>query len=365
MKIDRFFTIQLETSNFLPDNSVPFSEYKNYYINNIIDLSSLECLILTILMEEYPQSKIVKINEAIKVIKEIYSNLKIIVFVGSQYLRKDYIKNNSVVVENDYVYYVNPFWYTLYYQIIKNKMCKISKKYSKNCKKDFLLLIGKPDREHRLEILYRLYKKDLLKNANWKFFIHNSLVKDNCRKILKDLSTQEFENFVNSVNKKLDKVEIAYFDDSSHYSGIPFDYKIFDKSKFQIICETNFYSSIISEKTYISILNKRPFIMVSQPSHNLQLRQYGFKTFEEYCLIKDYQENTDSADHRYDLVIQNIEFWINNIDKFYKDIKNDVEHNFNLFIKLAQFEERKIKKIIKKHNLDAEPSDIVKGYYIK
>jgi hypothetical protein len=207
--------------------------------------------------------------------------------------------------------------------------------------------------------------QNLLTNSNWRFVIHNSYVKQECIKLLSGIKKIEVLQFIKNVTKKLDNIKIDYYLSGSHYPGYPFDYKIFDEVKFQIITETDYKSSIISEKTYISILNKRPFLMMSEPGHNQQLQQYGFKTFEKYCLHKEYQNNKDTLEQRLNQFVENVEYWIKNIDRYYKQIKTDVEHNYNLFVELGIQEEEKIKKIIKTHNIKAEPSDIIKGYYIK
>lgn len=350
-------------SGFIPTDNLTYDQYIDYVKNDLNNFSNVDVLILTMLCEEYPDDCIEKINNVIKAIKHCYTHLEILVFAGTQYLRKDYLGRTSVRIQNEYVYYINVFWYTLYYQLIKTQICQICQSYNRS-NRDFLLLIGKPDRKHRTEILYKLYEQNLLDNALWKFFIHTDIVKQNCRQILHYITDEQFETFIQSVNKKLDDVPVLYYEDTSHFSGLPFDYNVFNSAKFQVIIETDFNSSIISEKTYIPILNKRPFIMVSAPDHNLQLRQYGFKTFENYCLHKDYQEQRTSDNERYNQIMDNIAYWIENIDKNYDQISNDVEHNFNLFVQLGKQEENNIIDIIEKHNINAEPNQIIKGYWI-
>jgi hypothetical protein len=366
-KIKNYKLIQLEFSSFVFDdkNNLSQTELEEYYKTQF-DFSNIEILILTGLMEEYTTDQIEIINQGIRILKNLFTHLQIIVIMGTQYLRKGYTQNsNSAKIENDFVYYVNAFWYTLYYLTIQQQMCKICDSYKKNNPKDFLFLIGKPDREHRLKMLYKLYEKNLLDNSNWRFVIHNTHIKQRCINLLSEIKRPEVLKFIKSVSRKLDNIKVDYYSTGSHYPGIPFDYKIFDEVKFQIICETDHKSSIISEKTYVSILNKRPFLMVSEPGHNEQLRQYGFKTFEQYCRHKNYQDNTKNLDQRLDQVIENVEYWIKNIDNYHSQIEKDVEHNYNLFVSLGAQEEKNIKKIIETHNIKAEPSDIIKGYYIK
>lgn len=336
------------------------------YYKNMFDFSNIDVLVLTCLMEEYTEDQVNQINKGIEVLKNIYQSLEIIVILGTQYLRKGYLKNNNnAKVKNNYVYYVNPFIYCFYYLIIQQKLNKTSSFYKANNTKDFLFLIGKPDRPHRLKLLYKLYQENLLTNSNWRFILHSSLVKKQCIELLSEFDKSEVLEFIKKTTRKLDNIKVDYYEDGSHYPGFPFDYKIFDEVKFQIIAETDYKSSIISEKTYISILNKRPFLMMSQLGHNYQLRQYGFKTFEKYCLHKNYQENNGTLDERIDQFVENVKYWIDNIDRYYDKIKKDVDHNYNLFVRMGIQEEETIKKIIKTHNINAEPKDIIKGYYIK
>jgi hypothetical protein len=355
--------IQLECSDFVYND---LDTDLDQYYQTRFDFSTLDTLVLTGLMEEYTEDQLFKINQGIEFLKNFYSHLEIIVIMGTQYLRKGYLQNNNrAKINHEHVYYVNTFFYCFYYLIIQQKICKTCNTYKKNNPKDFLFLIGKPDRIHRLLLIYKLYKRNLLTNSNWRFIIHNDYIKQECVNLLAPIKENEVLDFIKNVTKELDNIKVDYYPTGSHYPGVPFDYKIFDEVKFQIITETDYKSSIISEKTYISMLNKRPFLMMSEPGHNQQLQQYGFKTFDEYCLHKNYQNNTETLEQRLDQFVENVEYWIKNIDRYYKHIQQDVEHNYNLFVELGIQEENAIKKIIKTHNLNAEPYDIIKGYYIK
>lgn len=359
----KFLLIEVEKSSFVMN---PKDTNQEEFIKNLYNYNYYDILILTIVMEDYPEEIINQINKSIKILKKEFSHLEIIVILGTNYLRKSYrLANNNACIKHKPLYYVNPFWYCFYYLCIKNNINKVATEYNANSKKDFLYLIGKPDQPHRLEILYRLYKKNLLNNANWRFIVHNDFVKNNCRRYLEQLSEEEFEDFISKTQRSLDDINVQYQPTSSHYPGIPFDYKIFEDSKFQIIAETSFFNCIISEKTYISILNKRPFIMVSQLGHNTQLQQYGFKTFENYCLHQNYQIEDIHYFQRFNKIMENIEYWIHNIDKFYTEIKADVEHNYSLLKNLGKKEEKKIKEILQRHGINAEPNEIIKGYYIE
>lgn len=324
-------------------------------------------LVLTMCMEEYNDEQRNVIDKIIEFIKRKFKNLTVILIIGNQYKRYHHHENRYLTINfknPDAIYYVNAILYRLYRQLIQLKVCKISENYVKTDENKFLLLIGKPT-YHRVNILYKLYKKGLLSNSYWKFYLHNDYVKNKCRSLLPEMTDVEFNNFVRDTEHFLDDVDkfTHYFPDSSHFAGIPFDYKIFYKSAFQLILETDFEDGMITEKTYISIANKRPFIIATSLKNNQVLRKKGFKTFEDYLPIKDYNDVYKPREVRYDEIVQNVEYWCKNIHNYYDQINQDVEHNYNNFVRLGELEEQKIIDIIKHHNLDCDPWQLIKGYF--
>jgi hypothetical protein len=367
--------IEIESSNFLyTSNRHKDVTLKDHVISQIqysLDRlnkqkEQIDTLILTSWCEEYPNSSLEIIQQSIDIIKEKFQ-FNIVLLLGQQYKRIRYKFPEYKIIEfkNADVYYVRAFPFRLYVKIFEHKMCEPRDKYEKLTENKFLLLIGKPDRVHRVRLLYKLYKKGLLKYALWRFKIHNEYVRNECRQLLHDITYEEFNKFVEDCERELDNIQMDYYPDSSHYPGIPFERWVWDHTMFQVVPETDFYDNFTSEKTWLSIINKSPFIMLAQIHHNKELRDLGFKTFEKYLLHQEYNDFAiGDAEARLDQIIQNIEYWVNNIDKFYEEIKEDAEHNFRVFMNIINEDKIVLNRIIDKYKLDCKPEDLIKGYYV-
>ena len=201
----------------------------------------------------------------------------------------------------------------------------------------FLVLTGKPDKLNRIRLLYLLKQAGLLDRATWSLFMPK-LAFDKCHQLVPELSLEEFQEFVSTSLSSPDHRWIAEQPASFHHSGIPFDFNIYKNSKFQVVCESNFSIIVptpwITEKTWMTILNHQPFIMAAEPGMLKKLKAMGFKTFEQYLSITDYDNITDS-EQRLLSVVTNTKHWLDNISNYKTDIMADVEYNFQHFKNLA------------------------------
>lgn len=197
----------------------------------------------------------------------------------------------------------------------------------------FMFLTGKPDRQNRIGLLYKFYKEGLLLNCDWSLFVDKQMYQSS-KKILNSVSEDEFKNFVNQHNRNLDGIQIYHTNDSSNHSnGYPFNGELYRKSSFRVISETMMMGKpVISEKTWITIANKMPFIMTGYPNTLQYLRESGYCTFEKYLPISDYDSIHNDKD-RLDAVVSNTKFWLKNIHSQHAQIKQDIEHNYRLFLK--------------------------------
>lgn len=339
--------------------------YIPHYLHHEKIKEPINTLVLGMWCEEYPLKALNIIRESIDIIKKHFS-FNIVLLLGQQYTRTRHLFPEYKVIDFDNadVHYIRAFPFRFYIKIFEHKISEPRDTYKKLPENKFLLLTGKPNRVHRVRLLYKLYKKDLLKHALWRFRVHNDYVRDRCRELLHDITDEEFDTFLNECQRDLDDVEIKYNVDSSHYSGIPFERWMWDSTMFQVVPEVDFNDNFPSEKTWLSIINKSPFIMLAQIHHNKELRDLGFRTFEKYLLHKEYNDVSIGCDNaRLDQIIENIEYWINNIDKFYEEINEDVEHNFRVFMNIVNEDMEIINKIIEKYQLNCRPEDLVKGYY--
>ena len=77
--------------------------------------------------------------------------------------------------------------------------------------------------------------------------------------------------------------------------------------------------------------------LISKFNHNTnlkKLKQLGFKTFDQYLLIKDY-DNIDDSEHRLDAIVKNTNHWLDNISNNVIQIQVDIKHNFQQFQQLV------------------------------
>jgi hypothetical protein len=96
----------------------------------------------------------------------------------------------------------------------------------------------------------------------------------------------------------------------------------------------------LSEKIFRPIALKHPFILVSTPNTLKYLKKLGFKTFAPY-IDESYDDITD-GNERLHAIIKEVERlcrfsddqWI----EWQKNIKDIIEHNFNVFVDRTDYQ---------------------------
>ena len=212
-----------------------------------------------------------------------------------------------------------------------------------------LFLVGKPNKMNRLPILYQLYKKDILDRFEWSLYLDDDIVTSIKKANILDLDDMELSNFLKHCGRKQDQAPIKFNkniegDIVHDYSGFPFDSGLYENTSFSLISETEFndFGSIfITEKTWRTIVNKHPFIMAGTVNILAHLKSLGFRTFEKYLPIKDYDSIINNKD-RLDAICINLNYdFKDRID----EINDDVEYNFQHFIKYALGEFSKLENL--------------------
>ena len=65
-----------------------------------------------------------------------------------------------------------------------------------------------------------------------------------------------------------------------------------------------------------------------------KLKRFGFRTFEEYLPRPEY-DDIKNVEDKLDAIVENCKFWLDEMsDK--EQIANDVKHNYNLMLSIAQ-----------------------------
>ena len=172
----------------------------------------------------------------------------------------------------------------------------------------------------------------MLDNCSWSLFINDETYASS-RILLNELSNTEYSEFISQHVKNLDSVPLINCStNNDHTNGYPFDEKVYSDVSFRVISETQMFNRpIISEKTWITIVNRQPFIMSGYPQSLQYLKQSGYRTFDNYLPIPDYDSIADQ-EQQLDAVVKNTKFWIDNIHAQEKEIATDVEYNYQLLL---------------------------------
>ena len=257
--------------------------------------------------------------------------IKLTIFVNSYFhFWEDELKKlNCDVVYLDY------FLWRVYNEVMVKKLNSVNPQWNWAANK-FLFLTGKPNKPNRVRLLWKLYNNNLLDYSVWSLFvnIHNQ---QSTRELLPELTDKEFEQFVEQLNFNPDGIEVIQKPHMDlHYGGIPYNHELFQHTKFRVISETGtpLFRPWITEKTWITILNNHPFILAGDLGICQRLQDMGFKTFNNYLKVPDY-DTIENIDERLDAIVVNVKhFLTDTLD--YQAINNDIKHNYIRFIELGK-----------------------------
>ena len=130
--------------------------------------------------------------------------------------------------------------------------------------------------------------------------------------------------------KKLTEVTPDHFD----YYKVPYEYK---QSFMQLVVESCDRNLMISEKTWMPIFYRKPFIVFAAQHQHAFLQDYGFLLYDE---VFDYSFDSEpDQDLRAEAVAKNIQRYVNMppvaLGKVYKKLIPKLEYNYNLAMSLA------------------------------
>jgi hypothetical protein len=205
----------------------------------------------------------------------------------------------------------------------------------------FLFLGGVPNRPNRVGLLNKFRINDLLDEAEWSFFKPWTAEQQAwCKNYLANDHDE-----VLKLERSIDNV----YESSKHYGTSPannewtkdigwIDPAVFNNTLLSIVSEgtsdNDLTSKYLTEKTYRVFVQRHPFLHASTPEMFAHVKELGFKTFEEYMLIKDYAYLANEED-RLDAIVKNTEYFLENYQTYQAAIDQDIEHNYNLFYTLA------------------------------
>lgn len=240
------------------------------------------------------------------------------------------------------VHYINGIGLTAYHDVMYLQKCQHNLTYKPQ--NNFLFLTGKWNKTNRFTLFKKLLERGLLNDAIYSLYLPED---------------HEYHKY----NSNPDNVDTRL---ANHTSAIPFDHTIYERTGFRLISETEYDTDLghlyengsdpwITEKTWITMINKHPFIMAGQVGTLKKLQDMGYKTFEEYLPHK-YDDSDDQT--RLDLIVDNVKYWTEHL-KENPNIVYDVEHNFRHFVYRAEVDLSVISSIIDRYNLQCNVRDVL------
>lgn len=310
---------------------------------------------------EWESGKLATVLLNIKKLKSDIPGAKVLFVLNSWYKHQN-INFKEYDVQ---VVYIDLWIRHVYRELFVHNTCKVREKWEYNPDNSYLMLIGKPNKPHRIPLLYKLDKRNLIKN-NTLYSLRvteDPTVRKRIDYLLSKYLTDEKTGmeYAKSMEKEIDVVYNRDSTEPFHYSGIPFNKEIFESTNFQVVIETSESLSppLISEKTWIAIANKMPFIVVGSPKTCEYLENLGFRTFREYMKHPLY----DETELNLDLVVDNIEHLELYLHTYVDRVKADINHNFTHLEKLYSTNYKEVNKLLNDVGIDIAAADFyLTGY---
>lgn len=181
-------------------------------------------------------------------------------------------------------------------------------------KNKLFVCFNKVDREHRIQLLERMFGNELINKGYYSFEGTDGFIDR-----INGMNTDEFPNVISNKDKFPIRLNI-----NEHRTNpvdiIGDDIKYHRDSHFSIVTETVFYkdyhtvrynagqyadSLFITEKTYRCIVLEHPFIALARPGHIAELQRCGYKTFHPY--IDESYDSIQDDTERFNAVVSEIE----------------------------------------------------------
>jgi len=297
-----------------------------------------------------------KISQFVKAIKQKNKHWRIFLIANSC---DSFCDDKVQTIGLDDVLYIDFFLYRVYKEIIIHKKSSISHADAPPSydKQKFLFLTGKSHKPNRIGLLKKFVDNKLMDRAEWSFFyfVENTKYNLRVRAQLSELTDSEFEEFVKKWSRNPDNINIkaTVTVDGYEYNGIPYDVGLYTKTDFSVISETTFGNTQhpwITEKVWIPILNKHPFIIAGDTNILTKLEKLGFETFKDFLKIPEYDQIVDESE-RLDAVVSNTEHFLSELNKNANMINHCVDKNLKVLAKLYFHNNEKILNFMIKHQL--------------
>lgn len=348
------YFIDLRWVGLTPTNEVRFSNYEVNLIKN--EMKNPENrFIFFALQENWPHTNI---NYALEIF-------------GLPFFQENCIVLVDRIVENfDKINFYNVVRYDS--QLMKVAIDEETSNYNKDINLDtgrFLFLMGKPYKKNRIKVLYELEKNNLLDKCDYSFVFHENYYQKT-RKILEELTDDEFNQFVNRTQKTLDNIEVDLIAENYNYLGVPVDPNLYKNTSFSLISESLLVTVphwFLSEKFWRTVASHHMFIIMTDRLSIDYLHSLGFSTFQQFL-------NTDKngLDRCEVKLIENsiIEHSINNVEHLLKTLPQNkdsiefhIKKNYEVYKQLVTRSREVVDKQLEKYLYVAAKYETKTPYY--
>lgn len=258
----------------------------------------------------------------------------------------------------DEIFFLDFFLLLVYIRLLKNKESALRDCWDSDLQ-HWLFLMGKPNKKHRLPLLHRFDQENLLDRCNWSLFVTDGIIND-CKQYLPNYDDQSATEWLQKFSRNPDDIRIVENSNSVHYSGIPYG-DIYKSCLFQVVSETHASgrdNPWITEKTWLPIINRCPFLIFGNPGTNAKLKKLGFYTFDEFLFDANFDESLP-INLRIDSLVKNIQNWLKILSENSQPLNDIIEQNYFRLIELAEENIQRLEKIHQKYQLEKTIFDMV------
>lgn len=242
------------------------------------------------------------------------------------------------------------FFLTLvYYRLTIEKESPVELHWNPGAQQ-WLFLTGKANKPHRVGLLYELWKNQLLDKCIWSLFFSTRWWPE-CRHYLPGMDEQAAMTWMLKLSRSPDGIEPVDNAAGLHYSGIPYG-NIYESALFQVVPESTIFRSRpwLTEKTWLPIINRRPFLILGDAGTRKKLKNLGFDTFDSWLVDTIFDENVDIAS-RMESLIKNIKHWQHALAAHESQIQRAVDRNHQQLVTLASKNLQMLWEICQRHSL--------------
>lgn len=265
-------------------------------------------------------------------------------------------------IRADKIEFVNFHLWRNYNEIINKKQSGINPSWNAKSSQ-FLFLTGKPDRQHRVRLLWKFEQAELLDQCCWSFWYNPDNLAP-LKSLIPEVPESQLIARLDSWLRNPDNIEMNRVGSSFHYCGVPYDVSLFSNSRFRVISESVYGDNVpsglanywLGEKTYVTLFNRVPWIIAGQPGSLQWLRSEGYETFDQH-LLESYDMMLN-GEQRLNAIVNNTKFWLKEIPE--PDlVRQKIEHNFDRAVTQAQEYETVLTNLITEFDIQAVPEQLV------